>query len=117
MAKISDLDAVITDLTAAAIRTQMRLNAAHLHALNEFKSVVEGAPPEARDLLQPLTPSLEFVRNFEIEVTSEFDAERTLGFAIQARPLNLGYSILHSKKQSEQSSIRLFVEQVPVKAS
>lgn len=117
MPKTVKLEELLQDLSTAVVRTQERFNDAHLVALSQFRTQLHKAPPEAIGILRPLTPSLQLIRNHETEVTTEFRVDQSIGFSIQARPLNLGYSILHQKKHSAQSRLRLFVDQVVINPS
>ena len=110
------LSDIVSALAGQAIGTQNLFDADYVEQWNEFELRVAAANPESRYLLRPLAPERMLLREFEFSCSVTVAKGRETGFALQAFPLNLNYSLRHSLKYENQSRIHMSVEQVPLAA-
>jgi len=109
-----DLADLITSLARDAVAVQETLDRAYEQNATEYAALVARTPEDYRPLMQPLEPSRQVLRGFEISVAARFGTSRSIGFSLTALPLNIGYSIRFRTDASSWSNLRLAVEQVPV---
>jgi len=108
------LEDLITNLAVDSINTQLRFNAAHEIALNEFAALLEGVTdPTVKALLMAAAPSRMHLETFEIDLGVTLAKETEVGFGIRALPLGLGFSILHRTRTERTSRLKVTVQQTP----
>ena len=110
-----DLHDLIATLALDAINTQLRFNAAHEIALKEFATLLSGVTDHSlKALLMAAIPARMHVDTFELELGVTVTKESETGFSIQALPLGLGFSILHSVRTERTNRLAVTVQQVPL---
>jgi hypothetical protein len=113
-----DATHTLTDLLAAlardAVVTQLRLDAHVGSAQESHAAAVAAAPAEQRALLAELMPPDLRVTSFRMRCRARIEIGSAAGVAIGARPLNLGYDLLHRTSRDTDATVSVEVVQAPL---
>ncbi len=112
--KAIDLSALIGNLALDSMNTQLLFNEAHEADIKRFEALVATVDPTVREFLQPLLPSRQHLDTFELDLSVLITSEKSTALSIQALPIGLGFSILHSARTERRSRIKLSVKQHPL---
>ena len=112
--KAIELSTLIGNLAVDSINTQLLFNEAHEADIKRFEALVTTADPMVRQFLQPLLPSRQHLDTFELDLSLMITSETSAALSIQALPIGLGFSILHSARTERRSRIKMSVKQHPV---
>lgn len=112
--KAIDLSTLIGNLALDSMNTQLLFNEAHEADIKRFEALMATADPTVREFLQPLLPSRQHLDTFELDLSVLITSEKSTAFSIQALPIGLGFSILHSARTERRSRIKLSVKQHPL---
>jgi hypothetical protein len=110
----TELVDLITNLAIDSMNVQLRFNQAHETALKEFETLVAATDPSVRPFLAPLLPARMHLDDFELDLGVAVTKETEVGFSIQALPIGLGFSILHSVRTDRMSRLHVSVQQSPL---
>lgn len=113
MAKLKaiELSTLIGNLAMDSMNLQLLFNEAHEADIKRFEALAATVDPAVRELLQPLVPARQHLDTFELDFSLMITSETSTIFSIQALPIGLGFSILHSARTERRSRIKLSVKQ------
>jgi hypothetical protein len=107
------LEQLIQCLARDAINVQFLWDEAHDRDQEWFAALLSQLPAELRQFLLPLAPARLRETTFQITTNVRVRLSRETGFALQAVPINMGFSLRSSVTEQTESSICFTVEQVP----
>jgi hypothetical protein len=105
---------LIATVATDSINIQLLLNQAHEAALREFETLLAATDPSIRPLLAPLLPSRIQLDDFEMDLGVMLSKESEQEFSIQALPIGLGFSVVHSVRTDRISKLHFSVKQSPL---
>lgn len=112
--KAIELSTLIGNLALDSMNTQLLFNEAHEANIKRFESLATTVDPAVKEFLQPLVPSRQHLDTFELDFSLMITSETSTAFSLQALPIGLGFSILHSARTERRSRIKLSVKQHPL---
>ena len=112
--KAIELSTLIGNLALDSMNTQLLFNEAHEADIKRFESLATTVGPAVKEFLQPLVPARQHLDTFELDFSLMITSETSTAFSIQALPIGLGFSILHSARTERRSRIKLSVKQHPL---
>lgn len=112
--KAIELSTLVGNLAVDAINTQLLFNEAHEADIKRFETLATTIDPTVKEFLQPLVPSRQHLDTFELDFSLIITSETSTALSIQALPIGLGFSILHSSRTERRSRIKLSVKQHPL---
>ena len=110
----SDLDEHIKQYAAAAIRIQEIYDEAWCLELEVSKIMIASSAADFHDLLRPLIPSRQLLKEYEFTFSAAVAVNDLQGFKLQLLPLNLSYSVTRQVQRQNHSRFRISVEQIPI---
>lgn len=113
--KAIELSTLIGNLALDSMNTQLLFNEAHEADIKRFESLARTVDPAVRAFLRPLVPSRQHLDTFELDLSLMITSETSAALSIQALPIVLGFSILHSARTERRSRIKLSVKQFPIR--
>lgn len=111
--KQQNLEQVVAVLAGQAIATQQKLDASYEQEAERFEQTLQGMPPLLVELTLPLAPARLVLRSFRMDVNVVITRSQGASFALNIRPLNLGYARAYHRTQRNESRFAIDVEQVP----
>lgn len=112
--KAIDLSTLIGNLAVDSMNTQLLFNEAHEADIKRFEALATTVDPTVKEFLRPLLPSRQHLDTFELDLSLLITSETSTALSIQALPIGLGFSILHSARTERRSRIKLSVKQYPI---
>ena len=115
--KAIELSTLIGNLALDSINTQLLFNEAHETDIKRFEELAKTVDPTVKQFLHPLVPSRQHLDTFELDLSLLITSETSAALSIQALPIGVGFSILHSARTERRSRIKLSVKQHPIHRS
>jgi len=112
--KAIELSTLIGNLALDSMNIQLLFNEAHEADIKRFESLATTVDPTVKEFLRPLLPSRQHLDTFELDFSLLITSETSTALSIQALPIGLGFSILHSARTERRSRIKLSVKQHPI---
>ena len=112
--KAIELSTLIGNLAMDSINTQLLLNEAYEADIKRFEALASTVDPTVKEFLQPLAPARQHLDTYELDLSLMITSETSTALSIQALPIGLGFSILHSARTERRSRIKLSVKQHPL---
>lgn len=112
--KAIDLSTLIGNLAMDSMNTQLHFNEAHEADIKRFEALLATVDGTVRPFLAPLLPSRMHLDTFELDLSVVITTETSEALSIQALPIGLAFSILHSARTEHRSRINLSVKQYPI---
>jgi hypothetical protein len=106
-----ELDRLVTDAAAAAIRTQEQLNTAAARECDVFARLAAAWPSEWLDVVRPIGPRHHVLARHEFECGFAVTRVDALGASLSLRLLNTSFAVTHSRRIERQCRVRLTVVQ------
>ncbi len=111
--KAISLQAAIERTAAGVIEMQDVFDDAYDDELRKYEDVLRAAPSAAAQaIVAEIMPARQRISHSELEFGVAINVERSTGFSIQARILNLGYERRYATAASDTSRLKICVEQV-----
>jgi hypothetical protein len=109
------LQSALEHATAGVIEMQEVLDRAYADELRLYRDLLRTDPSgSTSSFLTELVPLRQRMEYSEMDFSVMIDLQRTHGFDIQAKMLNLGYEHRYGITRSEASRIKITVHQVPL---
>ena len=112
--KAIDLSTLLGNLAMDSMNMQLLFNEAHEADIKRFETLATTVDPRVKEFLQPLVPARQHLDTFELDFSLMITSETSTALSIQALPIGLGFSILHSASTERRSRIKLSVKQYPI---
>lgn len=113
---MADLDRLISGLAADAINTQIRLDHGYAADLELHGSIPQGPRSWVPAPLRHRVREMSFDLRVLMDTRRVRGASVFAGVAVRALPLNISFDVRYQTSESEQSRVKLLVNQVPAPA-